>query len=652
MPTLHVPSFAGGVVRAGSSDAQATTELRNADNWDIGLRGQLMSAPTTTDFLGLPDAGSPLGTLAPVAGGTVKYGTADPQMVVVGFGKDNTNTLRYCAVQVALATGLSGNPAVKHVFPITTQAVPDDGAPTYTNKIPWVTFAPFPYVNSAGLQTQALFVNLGARYDDAHPREMPGLYVVVYDGSDYAFQSINLYDALGTGSNGEYTGGTHGLQLYPRGICAYNNHLFLFGFDNADATLGEGPARLMFSNVANPFKFGNDNLAPVNTDRVFSDTDAITVGSGGESITGLLASQGKLWIGTNRGLHYLSGYGRDSFTTDGTTGVADSLDVAGPYGLIEGPDGHVYGLSSRGLWRYTWGYPSGRVEHLYRTLVAFDGSSVGYWDLLAGSGPIRGAANIDLAWLRSDVSRQQVWVVIPGCDATGGVGTGPDTVIIKYHTEGGGFTRQVLPGVLWYPTGEMRKGSVVSDLTVIPTSKTPALQKYGTGTPNAGLVTFGEYAPFGPDGEGVVRVVDLTVSWLSGSALPITATVTPTVDQQRMPSVHLTIGSSAPGSPSDGDTWVDTSGTDPNLGNATAGTLVVATGDYVVKRWIQSWGKWVIVPRAGGMQGTRVTVPIAVRATKGTRNGLEVVSSAGAIIQFEGLGLEPSVGASQSKEAA
>lgn len=641
MTILHVPSFSGGVILGGSADAQATTEVRQADNWDIGLRGQFMSAPTLSAFLQVNDIGTIPAPVAPIAVGTVKYANSNPQAILVSFGKNASNAVSVLLSQVALRAGLSGNPAVLQTVAVAGFTPPTDPV-INTLKTPWVTFAPFPYVNGAGVQTQAMFVNIGGRYDDANAREFPGLYVLVFDGTNYTFHPISDYDSLGTGPDGEFTGGTRSLQLYPRGIAVYNNHLFAFGFDGSDATHGEGPARLSFSNIANPFKWGNDNIGTSGTNRPFTDSDAIQVGNGGEAITALLSAMGNLWIGTNRGLHYLQGYGRDSFTTDGTTSVAAALDVTSPYGLIEGPDGHVYGLSSRGLWRYVWQWHLSHIEHLYRKLVAFDGTSNGYWDLLQGAGAIRGNCNIDLAWMRSDVPRQQVWVVIPGCNATTGTGLGNDTVIIKYHIEGGGFSRQVLFNVLWYPSGEMRKGGTITDLTVIPVNTGTTLQTYGGGTPSTGTLKLGEYAPFGPDGDGIVRTFWLTLSWLASSALPITATVTPLVDEQLLPVVNLTIGATAPASPSDGDVWVDTSGSDTNIGNATAGTLIPSTGDYLCKRWMASWNKFIIISSAGGMQGVRVTVPIAFRAVRGARNSFIVSSNASGIIQFEGLGMEPS----------
>jgi hypothetical protein len=53
-------------------------------------------------------------------------------------------------------------------------------------------------------------------------------------------------------------------------------------------------------------------------------------------ITALCTSRGRLWIGTNRGLHYLAGYGRDSFITDGTTPVAKAMDVVGRTRSVKG----------------------------------------------------------------------------------------------------------------------------------------------------------------------------------------------------------------------------------------------------------------------------------------------------------------------------
>lgn len=651
MPVLHVPSMAGGVVLTGSSDAQASNELQQCDGFDLGLRGQLAFAKTAQNYFVLNDLqGTPQPQAPLYALGAVQYGSTTPFAVTVGLGKDVGGNPRYFFSQVAVDAGVALVPSLIQTAAIAGFTPPTDPlAPLTITRKPQVTYASFPWVNASGVQTQAYFVNVGSRAYRANAGDMPGLYVLIYTGT-YNFYPISQFCALGTGTYGSYTGnpgdsalvGTHGTQLKFRGIAMYNNMLFGWGFDNTEST-GEGPTRLMFSNLGNPFAWGNDNQAAVGSDRVFADTDAITVGGAGESITGCLASRGKLFIGTNRGLHHLQGYGRDSIQTDGLTGIASSLDVAGPYGLVEGPDGMLYGLSSRGLWRLnTTSYFAAPVEHLYQKLVKYDGSSPGYWDLLAPPGPAPSTGNLDLAWLLSDPVRGQVWIVIPGCDATAGSGAGSDTVIIKYHIAGGGFTRQVLPGVIWYKGTALLRGSAARDHFLIPESAGGQIVDYGTGSTGTGSITFGEYAPFGPDGEGVCRVCYLVLSWLPTS-LPITGTVTPSVDQRTFPTVNLTVSPTQPVSPSDGDLWVDTSGTDTNLGNATSGSIVVALNDYLVKTWKASWNKWVIIPRSGGAKGSRNGIPIAFTAQKGTRVKIALTLNASDDVQVEGLGLEPSL---------
>jgi hypothetical protein len=523
--------------------------------------------------------------------------------------------------------------------------VVEDGvrALTPVTSIALVETTPGSFFYSAGL----LYVHASTGIPTSH------VYTAANGSTNYAQSPISLYDALGTGNAGQYPNGTHAVQLYFRGIAGYNNTLFGWGFDNSDPLYGDGPARLMFSAVGNPYMWGNDNLAAVGTDRPFSDTDAITVGSAGEAIVSCIASHGKLYIATNRGLHYLSGYGRDSWQTDGTTGVAQSLDVIGPNAMIEGPDGLLYGVSSRGLWRLnTISYFTVPVEHLYRKLIKFDGTSPGYWDYIttnptAGAG-YPGMSNADLVWMYSDVTNMQVCTVIPFCNLDG---SGNGTVIIKYHTESGGFTRQFIsPNNVSFTAGAVFKRTAINPaVTVFGDSgggngltvrQYPPLNPSNTNT--NGAITFGEYAPFGPDGEGVCRVCYLVLSWVP-DALPITGTITPSVDQRVFATVNLTISPIMPSSPSDGDIWVDTSGTDPNLGNATSGAIVVALNDYLVKTWKASWSTWWIVPRSGGAKGSRNGIPIAFTAQRGTRVKLALTLSAADKVQVEGLGLDPSV---------
>jgi hypothetical protein len=725
MSVLHVPSFAGGAVLAGSSDAQASNEVQQADNVDIGSRGQLTTTGGISTYgVQLNDSETSPQPVTQIYGiGVGSYAQSTTAFAVSG-GLDSSSVARYLTHQFApgFTTG-SIDSALGLVGPV---------SPPRSVNGAIVTFASFPYVDTLGIQRRPLFFNIGSRSMD-QPRTAPGLYVASYQGGfgivsgftlvggyTYTYQAtlvlfptavvedslralvietsiaaveaqagsyyyasgilyvhastgiptghvytypngstnyiqapISVYDALGTGNDGQYPGGTDAVQLYFRGIAGYNNTLFGWGFDNSDPMYGDGPARLMFSAVGNPYMWGNDNQAAVGTNRPFSDTDGITVGSAGEVITSCLASHGKLYIATNRGLHYLSGYGRDSWTTDGTTGVAQSLDVIGANAMIEGPDGLLYGVSSRGLWRLnTISYFTVPVEHLYRKLIKFDGTSPGYWDLIAttptASPGYPGTTNSDLVWMYSDVQNMQVCIVIPFANLNG---SGQGTVIIKYHTESGGFTRQLIsPNNISFTAGAPFKRTATSAaVTVFGDSGSgngttvrqyPPLNPASTAT--GGAITFGEYAPFGPDGEGVCRVCYLVLSWVT-DALPITGTITPSVDQRVFPTVNLTISPTVPATPADGDLWVDTSGTDPNLGNATSGTIVVALNDYLVKLWKASWNQWVILPRSGGAKGSRNGIPIAFTAQRGTRVKIALSLSAADKVQVEGLGLEPAL---------
>lgn len=659
---LHVPSMEGGVILAGSSDMQATTELKACDNLDIGPRGQLQGAPTAINFLQLVDqqgVPAPLARAYGVVG--ARFGKANAQAVAVGLGKDVGVVDRYFFCQMGVEAAVSGASVAEQTWLILDNAgvsfvppVVNFNAVNYTQD-PQITAAPFAFVNSAlmapaNTQARLLFICLGSRYPSLSPRDMPGLYVMVYAGGGlYGYQPIGKFDALGTGPQGEFGGlGNKSVQLFFRGIAAYNNHLFGFGFDNSEATTGDGPNRLMFSNVGNPYKWGNDNQAAAGTNRFFTDSDAISVGGAGEVITALCNSRGRLWIGTNRGLHYLAGYGRDSFITDGTTAVAKSMDVVGPNALCEGPDGVLYGVSSKGLWSYRGGlvpaYAASRteVELIFDKLRTFDEKSPGYWDVMNVGSVIPGSFVIDRIWLRSDKKRQQVWMVIPGVNAATGNTAGNDTIIVKYHTRSGGFTRQIILGKIWMPGFDFDSGTTVADHFIIPQYANPQTTvDYGTGVPSTGqVVRFGPYAPFGPDTAGVCRVFWLTCSWPDAGALPITFTLQPFVDGASMGTNTITIGAAAPGAPADGDTWLDTSGTDTNLGNATAGAIIPATNSYVQKRWKASWNKWVYTSRGGGQLGTRATIPVPFSAVPGVRLEFLLTCASAERVQIEGIALE------------
>jgi hypothetical protein len=114
------------------------------------------------------------------------------------------------------------------------------------------------------------------------------------------------------------------------------------------------------------------------------------------------------------------------------------------------------------------------------------------------------------------------------------------------------------------------------------------------------------------------------------------------VDQQQLASISLTIAAVAPVGPADGDLWLDTSGTDANLGNAGSGSLIAATNDYVLKRWRASAAAWQLVPGAG-QKGTRATLPIAITPTRGSRFKVTVAcTSAAGAGSSRGLAIAPS----------
>jgi hypothetical protein len=115
--------------------------------------------------------------------------------------------------------------------------------------------------------------------------------------------------------------------------------------------------------------------------------------------------------------------------------------------------------------------------------------------------------------------------------------------------------------------------------------------------------------------------------------------ITPYVDGQALPSFRLYIDAAAPAAPADGDVWLDTSGADTSLGNATAGTLVAAQADYLVK--IRNNAGWKY-HGTGGQKGQRATIPLPFTHRRGTRMSLSIVcEEADRRYQLEGWGWKP-----------
>lgn len=634
MSVLHVAGYGGGVALEGSSDVQRTDELRRCDSYDIGPRGQLIAASDLSSYVDALSAGAT--ALAPVYAIGIVPIPQSPQLVCVGDAGGNT----YVSF-IAIDGGTAANGT-------------SEGA---AHSAGWsVTMASFPFVSPrTGAQVRLMLVCIAARaaYD---PVVGLGLFAA-YHSAPNQVRAISRFDSLGTGPDGEVPTGTKGKQLYPRGVMAYNGHALLWGYDSHDGA-GDGPNRVMFSNIGNPLKVGVDpadaDPALLGTDRDFEDSDAVLIGGAGEVIRAGLVWAEKAWFGTSAGLHYLAGFGRESFLTNGASAVRQSKNVVGPHALIEGPDGLMHGVGDEGHWVFD-GSVSDPVGNKLRN---FASKSPGYWDLIwtddAGTlAAFPGRTNQDLVWMVADSELRQVLIGIPFCDATAGYGAGTDTVVIKYHVDSKGYTRQVFAGKTMLSAVEFKREQVAaSQRFVAGASLTTNVMRHrykASGTSSPAMpsvlpdVEMGEYSPHGPDGVGVNRKLWLTVAWEAASALPLVFSMTPTVDGVALPAVKLTIGPTTPSTPSNGDLWVDTSGTDTNLGNGTAGSFIPASAaDYILKRYVTTWAKWSYVP-GGGQQGTRVTVPLAYDPTRGTRTVYRVqCTAASGRYQLEGAGLDPS----------
>jgi hypothetical protein len=644
MSILHVPAFKG-VVLEGSADMQRPTELQECDSYMIGPRGELVAASDLTDYARAMDL---QGAAAPwewVAGVDVKAFTGTSRILAVGYGLNAAAARRFLLGYVH-PSGSEGTNLTNVAAVNATLAVPDD--------IPMVTFVRYPFVIGTA-QVNLLLICVAAREHVWDMATYPGLYAEwgYSDGvTPHVFQHsrIDNWDSLGTGPNGRFAGGTQAQPLYPYWIAAYNDHVFYAGFDNTPANK-RGPNRLGFSQARNPLAYGDDNIAP-SGDRDFSDTDAYTVGGAGEILRAGTSWNGKLALGTSEDLHFLEGTGRDYFAINFATGQRKSVHVLGPHGLIEGPDGVLYGVSKYGL----WGYDGSPPDQVGRQLINPWTKSVGWWDLIwqDGSAAARGTAgptNQDLVWT-ARVGRE-IWIGIPFCNASTGVGKGTDTVIVRYNVDTGGFARQVFTGKtilgarpldgaadhdgrLGVPVAtsdtanqikRYARKSAVSDSPIMPA----VLPK----------VTFGEYAPYGPNGVGTLRRLPLTLSWESASALPLAFSATLSVDQQDVATYKLSIRATAPSSPATGDLWLDTSGTDAVIGVANSSPLHAAAADFVLKQWDAPRAAWRHLPGAGG-KGTRATIPLTFPGVRGTRIKLRLVCDTGTgRYQLEGLGQKP-----------
>lgn len=634
---LHVGEFSGGIVVDGSADAQKTNECQVLDSFDISPRGQLIVTTDASDYLTLDDNVGPaawvrLWALLECAGFNFS------KVVAVGEGDSGTG-------QHYIMTSFNREGEVSPYLWASGGSQFGSSAPLYDMPTPMVTGAivlgadfngifpvrfAAPGVAPVGgpVNVRLYLVNIGAR-EGVAPNTAPGLYVLTVVPPDIIplANQIGRFDSLGSGSSGLFTvpavfnaegegqtnGGTHGRQLYFRGIIAYNNFVFGWGYDASDEQItpitgitnanpgnvtavahgrttgdrvrlkgvagmtqvngivytitvtgannftigvdttafgvygaasgiavygnGDGPARVMFSNLGRPLKWGFDNVAALGTDRLYTDSDAIVLGDAGELLRGAIKWEGKLIFGSNKGLHFISGYGRDSFLSDGATPIMRSYNVIGPNAMVEGPDKLLYGVCEQGLWCL----PSlGAVPlPLFEQLRDFKSRSNGYWDLIwtdytRSAAAYPGVTNQDLVWMAVDWERQQVIVGIPWCSIANGYGYGTDTVILKYHVKGGGFTRQQFTGVQYTAAGYFRSESQQAACRFLGTATAAkaTVQRYGYKAVSNVLgwafdaagsspvlptvlpkVRFGPYLPFGPDAEGVVKRLYAVLSW-------------------------------------------------------------------------------------------------------------------------------------------
>jgi hypothetical protein len=635
---LNVSAFEG-VMLAGSPLTRKISQLDACENYEIGLGGQIQIASMPTDYLVLNDQANP---------------TPNPWTRIYGLfaGRFQQKVVLY-----AVGQGTSfGGPPVHFMGHFTPR-----GESSPVNPLNIVNFDPnvnvwgfivtactFPYVTT-GQQFLTLF-NVGAR-GAQNPRDAPGLWAISDNG-----QTLQQVKSLGIGTNA--------VPLYFRGIEVYNNMVFGYGFDNSDATHGDGPNRLMFSNVTFPLLWGNDNISKATPNRPFTDSDAVPVGSGDEAIRGLRAARGRLWIGTNRGLHYIEASGRQSIKQDGgsVSRVTGSLGCIGPNAMCQGPDGKLYYVSPQGLCvvEQPTIYSPPIVNNLGAKLWDGAGHSRDWWDLIwfdqtASILGYPGQTNQDLVSIMVDQDMHTIRIVIPYCDPFTGYGPGTDTVMINYHVSSGGFSRVIMQsnaftGSLYLPREQTTLGGMfLARSSGIGTN----IQRYAFRNsqaddaplpPNGGVAKFrhGPVYLFGAEGEGTDQKFYLTVSWKVGVEPDFEFGVAVEVDGNPIPPLTITIGAVQPDG-GNGDMWVDTSNLDTSLGNATAGTSIKANNGFQIKRYVPTWGKWVRVP-GGGQQENRVTIPIAVQSQLGNYMRVEVsMLNANAPHQIEVLGYQPAI---------
>jgi hypothetical protein len=612
---LPVRAFSGGVTLEGSPDVKRGAELEACDEFDIGPRGGLVvasAAEAWLTFLAYVDMATRYAELRKVS--ACREDHTGGTMVAAGFIGNGV----YTAAADLFDRGAGAPSTVPAVNRAIFEGPPGFGS---TNFIVTIVTMPFYRTDTIGgvpyESYHQTFICFGAK-EGTLATLAPGLgRIGYYDKAGvatFAISQMMNYDALGTGPMSlEFPGGALAQNLKFRGIFRYGPLLCGYGMPSTANPNLNGDNRLMFSSPTNPFKWGRDDQSGGAGNRIFRDIDAVIIGGVGEVIRAGVEWGGRAWIGTNVELHWLSGYGVDSFVTDGTRSQAKQ-NVLGAHCLIEGPDHLLHGCGSKGHWIFD----GSDFTLSGLTLVDFEGRSPGYWDLITGT-------NESDVWLMRDDVQQQVWIAIPACDAVAGHGDGSDTVIIKYHCLTGGYTRQVFLGAVYRSGCYVGREGVLPEVRALAHANYPScdMHRYGhkatstdtrlmsTGTPLLGVTR----VLAGPEGSGLLTRGYLTLGW-SATALPIVLSVALSADGEAADVVRLTVGAVAPVAPADGDLWVDTSGTDANIGTAVAGALIPASADYVVKAW--GWGKWTHLV-GGSQKGGRATIPVPFKPTNATR---------------------------------
>ena len=298
--TLHINSFGGGAVVQGSADTRRIDEVLVADSVDIGPRGALIATSDLSDYTVLDDvaaAPAPWSKIHALLAAMPGYS----QVSVLAIGEGAARSFRRLAVWRGVpahagAARRRSEPArwrADHpAHARRRRAGAGDAESGGGDRLRPVVAGRV--VDPERADQHLARVHVGAREGTAPKTRTwrSRLYVVeeVVGSGTLVIQPIGDFNALGTGPlgdgvllpDGSFDIGDKSQQLFFRGIIAYNNFVFGWGFDSLDTANADGPARMMFCNLGLPLKWGNDNLTtgtppvPVTGNRLFTDSDAIS----------------------------------------------------------------------------------------------------------------------------------------------------------------------------------------------------------------------------------------------------------------------------------------------------------------------------------------------------------------------------------------